>query len=42
VGRVRRARSRARSGLVIAQRPRAGTRQPAGRRVNLTVSRGRR
>jgi uncharacterized repeat protein (TIGR01451 family) len=41
VGRVRRARSRARSGRVIRQSPRAGLRRARGTRVNLTVSRGR-
>jgi subtilisin family serine protease len=42
VGRVRRARSKARIGRVAAQRPRPGTRLAARGRVNLTVSRGRR
>jgi beta-lactam-binding protein with PASTA domain len=41
VGRVRRAQSRRRSGLVIAQSPRARTRLPRGSRVNLVVSRQR-
>jgi hypothetical protein len=39
VGRVRRARSRARSGRVIAQHPRAGKRVALRGRVNLTLSR---
>jgi beta-lactam-binding protein with PASTA domain len=42
VGRVRRARSRRARGRVIAQSPRAGLRRPAGTRVNLVVSKGRR
>ena len=39
VGRVRRARSRLRSGRVTAQRPLAGRVLPRGTRINLTVSR---
>jgi len=42
VGRVRRARSRARRGLVVGQRPRAGARLAPRGRIQLTVSRGRR
>lgn len=42
VGRIRKARSRFASGLVVAQAPRAGRRLPSRARVNLTVSRGRR
>lgn len=42
VGRVRRARSNARSGRIAAQNPRAGVHLLARARVNLTVSRGRR
>jgi hypothetical protein len=43
VGNLRRARSRAvRRGRVISQRPKPGTVLPAGGKVNLVVSRGRR
>ncbi len=41
VGRVRRARSRARAGRVAVQTPRAGVRLSPRGRVHLTVSRGR-
>jgi beta-lactam-binding protein with PASTA domain len=41
-GRVRRARSRRASGIVLRQSPRAGARKPFGARVSLVVSRGRR
>jgi len=41
VGRVRRARSRARAGRVAAQHPRPGTHLAPLAKVNLTVSRGR-
>jgi hypothetical protein len=41
VGRVRRARSRARAGRVSAQHPRPGTHLAPLAKVNLTVSRGR-
>ncbi|HEV8603167.1 MAG TPA: FG-GAP-like repeat-containing protein [Gaiellaceae bacterium] len=41
LGRVRRSRSRRARGRVVRQSPRAGTRQRAGGRVNLVVSRGR-
>jgi hypothetical protein len=42
LGRVRRARSRARRGRVISQSRRPGARLAAGARVNVVVSRGRR
>jgi len=42
VGRVRYAWSRKRRGTVVAEAPKPGTRSPAGARVNLVVSRGRR
>jgi PASTA domain-containing protein len=42
VGRLRRAKSPKKAGRVIAQGPRPGTRKPAGTRVNLVVSKGRR
>jgi serine protease len=41
VGSIRRAHSRQRRGLVIAQRPHAGRTLPRGARVNLVISRGR-
>ena len=41
VGRVRRARSRRPSGLVVGQSLRPGLRRPMGTKVNLVVSRGR-
>jgi beta-lactam-binding protein with PASTA domain len=43
LGRVTRVYSlRARSGVIVKQRPRAGLRLPRGTRIHLTVSRGRR
>jgi subtilisin family serine protease len=42
VGSVRRAPNRLRRGRVVAQSPAAGRRVSAGRRVNVTLSRGRR
>jgi Ca2+-binding RTX toxin-like protein len=42
VGKVRRARSTTRKGVVLAQAPVAGKRLPKGGKVALTVSRGRR
>ena len=42
VGKVRRARSKTRKGIVLAQTPLAGKRLPKGGRVALTVSSGRR
>ncbi len=42
VGRVRRVASRKARGHVIAQGPRPGLRRPAGTKVNLVVSKGRR
>jgi len=42
LGAVRRAYSRRRKGTVLSQRPAPGTRRPAGTRINLVVSKGRR
>ena len=42
MGRVRRVASRKARGRVIAQGPRPGLRRPAGTKVNLVVSKGRR